>query len=327
MKQVFAAGLLLAGLAVTPGCFLNKGPKTVTIGVSFSDLKTDFAIAEFEAINAELRKREIKTLGAIADGDGNKQMEQVRNFITRRLSGIIVSPGKGAPIPAIVRAAGDAGIPLVLLHQAGEPNGARTTSVLTDEAALSRATVEQLLAPVRVSGKRHKAAILLGDPRAPQTADRERGFEDAVRSLDGKVTIAARIASDGDAARAGSALRDALKSHPDLNLLFVTSDSLLPTVAETLAAAGKFHKIGEPGHIVLGSADGTPAAYQMLVDRTLDAAGVPDIFHGSEAAVQAIMDFIGGKGGPDRIIDKGFVISPETIPQLGSRMWGSQIRR
>lgn len=324
MKRILIAALLLVSLG---GCFLRKGPKTVTIGVSFSDLKSDYAIAEFEAINAELRKREIKVLGAIADGDGNKQMEQVRNFITRRITGIIVSPGRGASIPAMLRAAGDAGIPLVLLHQTAEPNGARMASVVTDEIALARATVEQLIARGAASGKRSKAAILLGDPRAPETAGRLQGFEEAVKALDGRITIAARIASGGNTDTARTGLRDALKAHPDLKLLFVTTDSLLPAVAEALADAGKAGKIGEPGHIVLGSADGTPAAYQMLVDRSLDAAGVPDLFFGSEAAVQALVDLLAGKSIPDKITDKGFVISPETIPQLGSRMWGSQIRR
>ncbi|MDX2029619.1 MAG: sugar ABC transporter substrate-binding protein [Blastocatellia bacterium] len=325
MKRILIAALLLASLG---GCFLKKGPKTVTIGVSFSDLKSDYAIAEFEAINAELRKREIKVLGAIADGDGDKQMAQVQNFITRRLTGIIVSPGRGASIPAMLRAAGDAGIPLVLLHQDAAPNGARMTAVLTDEVALARATVEQLFARSGASaGGRVKAAILLGDPRAPETAGRQQGFEEAVKGLGGKIAIAAQIASDGNTDTARDGLRNALKTHPDLNLLFVTSDSLLPTVAETLADAGRSQPIGEPRHLVLGSADGTPAAWRMLADRTLDAAGVPDLFFGSEAAVQALVDLLAGKSVPDKITDRGFVISPETLPQLGSRMWGSQIRR
>ena len=324
MKRILIGVLLLAGVG---GCFLKRGPKTVTIGVSFGDLQSEAAIAEFEAINAELRKRELKVLGAVADGDGNKQLDQIRGFIARRITGMIVSPGRGASAPAILQAASDAGIPVVLLQQTAEAHGARTAAVLTDEAALARATVAQLAAQGLKSAPRLKAAILLGDPQAAATAARRQGFEEAVASSGGKIAIVARIDSEGSPETAQRRLQEALTAHPDLGLLFVASDSLLPAAAETLASAGRLKKIGEPGHLLLGSADGAPAAYRLLVDRTLDAAGSPDLFFRSESAVQATLDLLAGKTVAAPILDRGFVIAPETIPQLGSRMWGSQLRR
>jgi len=91
-----------------------------------------------------------------------------------------------------------------------------------------------------------------------------------------------------------------------------------------LKTAGKYRKIGEEGHVVLGGFDGDATAYQMLVEGYLDADGVQDVYFESSAAVQAVLDLKAGKEVPDRILDEGFVINQANLREASARMWGAR---
>jgi ABC-type sugar transport system substrate-binding protein len=101
---------------------------------------------------------------------------------------------------------------------------------------------------------------------------------------------------------------------------------MLPSIESALKAAGKWKKIGEEGHVILGAFDGDEKAYQMLVDRYLDADGVQDLRFESVEAVKVIADLREGKPVPERIPDPGFVIHQANLKELGSRMWGSSVK-
>src|SRR5947207_13865180 len=98
MKLLRILSSLALGLALA-GC--NKSPsdtaapaaavsKPLTIGVSFETLQTEYWVAGFEAIKSELKKRNMNMLEAIDDSDANRQLQQVKNFITRGVDAIIL---------------------------------------------------------------------------------------------------------------------------------------------------------------------------------------------------------------------------------------------
>src|SRR5690349_14059240 len=105
MKSKFCLTALLPSLALAfsvllggcgkesnSGSASGSGEKQLTIGVNFETLQTEYWVAGFEAIKAELKKRNIQIVESIADGDSNRQLQQVRTFITRKVDGIILVP-------------------------------------------------------------------------------------------------------------------------------------------------------------------------------------------------------------------------------------------
>src|SRR5688572_10520479 len=70
----------------------SGGATSLTIGVAFETLQTEGWVAGFEKLKIECARQNIKMLEAIADGDANRQFEQVRNFINRKVDGIIIAP-------------------------------------------------------------------------------------------------------------------------------------------------------------------------------------------------------------------------------------------
>jgi ABC-type sugar transport system substrate-binding protein len=102
---------------------------------------------------------------------------------------------------------------------------------------------------------------------------------------------------------------------------------MLPSIVSALKSAGKYHPVGEEGHVILGGFDGDATAWRMLVDGYLDATGVQDVFFESEAAVQALADLKAGREVPAVVLDEGFVIHAGNREEVEERMWGARVAK
>ncbi|MGH8019029.1 MAG: hypothetical protein ACREIA_12195 [Opitutaceae bacterium] len=70
----------------------TTGETPLTISVAFETLQTEFWVTAINTFEAELDRRGFKMLQAVADGDASRQLDQVRNFITRKVDGIVIVP-------------------------------------------------------------------------------------------------------------------------------------------------------------------------------------------------------------------------------------------
>jgi inositol transport system substrate-binding protein len=332
MKRFLCLANLALFAALLPGCGKQEpsepaGERPLTIGVAFETLQTEFWVAGYDAIKAACAKRGYKVLEAVADGDANRQLQQVRNFITRRVDGIIMVPKDGKTCLPAIKAANAAGIPIVLFNRPPDKSDARSVAVVADNESLTRETVNYLIGEARKTGRKHKAMILIGDLGDLNAVGRRDGFDAAVRAAPDVVEVVARIPTEWNQEKAQAGVVNALQSHPDIGLIFSCSDFLLPSVVSALKSSGKYHRIGEPGHVILGGFDGDATAYQMLVDRYLDATGVQDVYFEAEQSVQAIVDLRAGKTLPDVIRDPGFVIHQGNLHEKAPHMWGANVKR
>lgn len=301
------------------------GPRAgLTIGVAFEILQTEYWVASFEAMKDEMNKRGITMLEAIAEGDANRQLEQIQSFIARRVDGIIVVPKDAKTVIPMIRAANQAGIPIVLYNRPCDRTDARAVAVVADNYKIARATVEYMAQQAKKSGGKHKAMILIGDLGDINAVGRRDGFDDALRDFSDTIEVVARVPTEWNQEKALAGVTNGLQANPDIDFIFTSSDFLFPSIVSALKTAGKYRKIGEEGHVVLGGFDGDATAYQMLVEGYLDADGVQDVYFESSAAVQAVLDLKAGKEVPDRILDEGFVINQANLREASARMWGAR---
>ena len=101
----------------------------LTVGVAFETLQTEYWVAGFEAIKAELAKRDMQVLEAVADQDANRQLQQVKNFIARKVDGIILVPKDAKTCIPMIKAANEAGIPIVLFNRPADKSDAKSVAV------------------------------------------------------------------------------------------------------------------------------------------------------------------------------------------------------
>ncbi|MFN0127773.1 MAG: sugar ABC transporter substrate-binding protein [Verrucomicrobiales bacterium] len=314
-------GAAAAALAL-PGCG-PSGPRSPTLGISFETLQTEFWVAGYAALKAECARRGYAIVEAVADGDANRQLDQVKNFITRGVDGIIMVPKDATTCLPIIRAANDAGKPIVLFNRPAGPSDTKATAVVADNLKLARETVEFMLTTARATGRRLKAMILLGDLGDANGVARRDGFDAAVQPAADIVEVVARVPTEWNQEKAQAGVVNALQAHPDIGFIFTSSDFLFPSIVSALKSAGKYHPTGHPGHIVLGGFDGDATAYRMLVDGFLDATGVQDVYFEAQQCVQTIDDLRAGKPVSALILDPGFVIHQGNLKEMAPRMWGS----
>jgi ABC-type sugar transport system substrate-binding protein len=326
MKRVSLAAWF-GCLTLLIACSFGNAPKQPTIGVSFETLQTEYWVAGFEAIKAEAKKRNVNVLEAIADGDANRQLEQINNFIARKVDGIIAVPKDAKTIIPMIRAANAANIPIVLYNRPADQTDAKSVAVVADNFAITKATVEYMCEEAKKSGQKYKAAILLGDLGDINAVGRRDGFEAAVKNYADIIEVVARIPTEWNGEKARAGVTNALQANADINFIFTSSDFMFPPIVQALKAANKYHKIGAVGHVLMGGFDGDATAYQMLVDGYLDADGVQDVYFESEAAVQAVLDLKAGKNVPARIEDKGFVIHQGNLKEAAAKMWGAKVKK
>lgn len=297
----------------------------LTLGVSFETLQTEFWVAALKAFETELDKRNIQMLQAIADGDANRQIEQVRNFITRKVDGIIMVPKDAKACIPVIKAANSAGIPIILFNRPPAESDAKSIAVVADNLDLSRETVAFLISEARKTGSRHKALHLIGDLGDINAIGRRDGFLEATKSAGDVVEVVAQVPTEWNNERAYAGVVNALQTNPDISLIFSPSDVHLPSVASALKNANKWKKRDEPGHVILGGFDGDATAWQMLVDGYLDATGVQDVYFEVAACVSAVLDARAGKHVSAIIKDPGFVIHATNLQAMAPRMWGAQV--
>lgn len=300
--------------------------KPLTFGVAFETLQTEYWVTSIEAIKSELDRRGITMIQAIADGDANRQFEQINNFISQGVDGIIVSPKDGQTVIPMIKAANRGNIPIVCYNRPPADSTAKAVTVVADNFKIAKETVQYMIEQANRQGGTYKAAILIGDLGDFNSIERRDGFEAAFQEFAGdNFEIVARIPTDWVQEKALAGLTNALQANPDINFIFTSSDLFLPSIKSVLKTAGKYHKIGEPGHVVLGGFDGDATAYLTMVEGYLDATGVQDVYFECQQAVQALVDQIEGKEVPERILDPGFVIHQGNLETMKSRMWGANV--
>lgn len=321
-RRDFTVSTLVALTATGGFTVAVRAQGTKTIAVLFDGLYSEFWVAGIQIIRADLEERGFEIFEAISDQDDNRQFEQVRAAIARGVDGIIiVQTDSNAVIPAI-RAANEAGIPMVHFNRPPADSDAFSVAIQADNQAIARDAVAYSAALAAASGRQHKAAILIGDLGDPNAIQRRDGFEEAVAEHADVIEVVARIPTEWNADTAFAGLTNALQANPDISFLFTSSDFLLPQVEQALRAADKWHPIGDENHVIFTGFDGFPSAYEMMKDGYMDACGVQNLFYETELAIQAILDLQEGREVEKLLLDPGFAITQENLEERKAEMWG-----
>jgi ABC-type sugar transport system substrate-binding protein len=298
-----------------------------TIGVAFESLMTEFWVAAFDKMKADCAARGITMLEAVADGDTARQFDQVKNFLNRGVDGVIIVPKDGKTVIPMIKACNAANVPVVLYNRPADPTEARHTAVAPDNVAITKETVTYLVSLAKRTGRKQQAMILMGDLSDVNAIGRRDGFEAAIREAGDAIEVVSRVPTDWNQEKALAGLQSSMQAHPEIGLIFASSDFMFPSIKSVLSSLGKWKKHNEPGHIILGGFDGDATAYQLLVDGYVDATGVQDVYWEAEQALQVILDAKAGKSVPARIDDKGFAITQANLKELEPRMWGAVVAK
>ncbi len=232
-----------------------------TIGVSLLTLDNPFFKVIGDSIAAEARKHGYETIVVSGDKDPAKQGNQVKDFIVKKVSAIVLSPCDSKAIVPVIQEANAAGIPVFTVDiPCNEPGVKIVTQVATDNYAGGKEAAQAMIEALGEAGG--KVAVL-AFKQAESCILRVKGFREVIdahnASGKAKIEIVAELESGGAKDVGFKAAEDALQAHADLRGIFAINDPA------ALGARAATEKAGKTQIVIVGF-DGQPEGKQAIKD-------------------------------------------------------------
>lgn len=273
---------------------------TYTVGFAQSESNNPWRLAETKSMQDEAARLGYKLIVTDAASSTAKQAADVESMITQKVDAIFVTPREEKPlVPAILKAKA-AGIPVFLLDRNVDQTLAQggkdyVTFIGSDFIVEGQRAAAWL---TKQTNGNAKIIELLGSTGASAANDRQKGFEDAIKSSPGMQIVAKQ---DGDFTRdtGRKVMETLLQAHPEVTAVYAHNDEMALGAISALEAAGK-----QPGKDVqVVSIDGEKDGIQAIIDGKLGASVECNPRFGP-VAFQTLQDYAAGKTIPAKIINQ-----------------------
>ena len=258
-----ALGVFAACTKPTPptGPGAAGGEPRGTIGVSLLTLDNPFFKVLGDSVRAEASKRGYKALVVSGDKDVAKQSNQIKDFIVKKVSAIVLSPCDSKSIIPVIQEANAAGIPVFTVDiPCNEPGVDIVTQVATDNFSGGK---EAATAMIEALGDGGGEIAVLHFKQVESCILRVNGFREVIdahnASGKAKIEIVAELESGGAKDIGFKATEDALQANPNLRGVFAINGPA------ALGARAALEKAGKTRVLIVGF-DGQPEGRQAIKD-------------------------------------------------------------
>ncbi|CAL9564656.1 MULTISPECIES: ABC transporter permease/substrate-binding protein [Streptomyces] len=230
------------------------------LGLSLSTLNNPFFVQIRSGAQAEARKLGVDLTVTDAQNDASQQANQLQNFTSTNLDGIIVNPVDSDAAGNSVKAAGKADIPVVAVDR-GVNHASVATLVASDNVAggeLAAKTVAEKL------GGHGKIVILQGQAGTSAARERAAGFAKGLKAYPG-IRVLAQQPADFDRTKGLDVMSNLLQAHPDVQGVIAANDEMALGAIKALGS-----KAGRSVQVV--GFDGTPDGLTAVKGGTLYAS-------------------------------------------------------
>ena len=264
--------LLVCALTLLTGCdkkdsatesgAQTKAASKGTIGVSLLTLDNPFFKVIGDNIASEGKKHGYEVIVVSGDKDVAKQSNQIKDFIVKKVSAIVLSPCDSKSIVPVIQEANAAGIPVFTVDiPCNEPGVKIATQIATDNFGGGK---EAGAAMIEAIGEAGGKVAVLHFKQAESCQLRVKGFREVIdahnASGKAKINIVTELESGGAKDVGYKAAEDALQAQPDLRGIFAINDPA------ALGARAALEKAGKAQQIVIIGFDGQPEGKQAIKD-------------------------------------------------------------
>lgn len=239
--------LLIIGLLLLLSCSDNQQSKKYQIGFAQCCGDQWRTIMENEMYRQLSFHPNVELEIKVADGNSEKQITQIREFIKQGIDLLIVAPNESDPLTDVVEMVYNQGIPVILIDRKTRSE-AYTAYIGGDNYEIGKTAGHYIASKFNGKGK----VLELQIPMTISPAiERSRGFRDALKTYP-NLNIVAVIETEWNLTQVESLLPPVLKKHPDGNIIFGHTD----LVAEQAYRAAQ--KMGKAENIFFVGIDGIP---------------------------------------------------------------------
>ncbi len=298
-----------------------------TICFAYQDLETEFWVAGHKAIVETLNGLGVNVIERNANEDANKQLEQVKDCIAQGVDGIIIIPQDGESAVTIVGEANKAGIPIGVFNRPPANKDNPTLVIVANNEVITQQAVEYMAEEAKKLGRKVTPLIMVGDLGDPNAVGRRQGFMNVIEANPDLFNEVIEVPTKWDGNTALANLEAAMQANPEVDMLFTSSDFMYPQIRSVLEPLGRWTKVGEEGHMILGGLDGDSTACRLMREGYVDATGVQDLFYEADTIMQAMLDAIakGEKTPENWMDDPGFALTQANWQDKAADMWGCKL--
>ncbi|PQD98878.1 sugar ABC transporter substrate-binding protein [Mycolicibacterium parafortuitum] len=311
------AGSLVLGLTACGG----SGSDSVKVGLITKTDSNPFFVKIREAAKAQADKdgAELIAVAGAFDGDNEGQVAAIENMVGQGVKGILITPNSSTGVLDAIAKARDAGVVVIALDTATDPEDAVDATFATDNLAAGVSQgkwVRAALGPAPA-----QLLMLDGTPGGTVDTFRHEGFLEGFGIAEGSPEIVGQENTNGDQTKAQTAMENLLQRAPGANALYTINEP---------AAAGAYQAIqsaGREGQIVIGSIDGSCTGVADVKDGKIGATVMQFPAKMAELGVQAVVKFAQDGTKPSGFTDTGSeLITDKPVPGLDSKdtAWGEQ---
>lgn len=272
----------LAMLVLLWGCRADQGessgdgtPSRGTIGLSVMTLTNPFFKVIADTLTDEARKYGYEVVVTSGEFDVARQRNQVKDFIVRKVSAIVLCPTDSKAIGTAIQEANQAGIPVFTADLACLAPGARVVShIATDNYAGGKEAGKAMMEALGEAGGK---IVVLHYEQAESCLLRVKGFTEIIDEYNrdrqaGRIDIVAVLPGGGARDGGYKAAEDAIQAHPDLVGIFAINDP------SALGARAALEKAGKADQVRIIGFDGQPEGKQAIKDGLIyaDPVQFPD---------------------------------------------------
>jgi ribose transport system substrate-binding protein len=234
---LIAALALPSGLAV-PTAAIEAQDDGGTIGFAVSTLANPFFVTMKEAGEAKVEELGLEMITLDAQDSNERQASQVEDLISREVDVLIINPVDSDAIATSVRAANEAGIPVITVTRPS--NGGDVVQHLDiDNAFAGQLVAEKLVEELDGEGR---VAILEGIPGAPSAQARQEGFLAVLEDYP-DIEVATSLTANYSREEGARVMEDVLEANPVLDAVYAHNDEMALGAVRAVKAAGRMDEI------------------------------------------------------------------------------------
>ncbi|WP_217698976.1 substrate-binding domain-containing protein [Prosthecobacter debontii] len=291
-------GLILSLCLASCGKTSSPTAPRGTIAASLLTLDNPFFKVIGDHLTSEGQKQGYDVVVVSGDKDVAKQSNQVKDFIVKKVSAIVLSPCDSKSIVPVIQEANAAGIPVFTVDvPCNEPGVKLVTQIATDNYGGGK---EAGAAMIEALGPQGGKVAILHLKQVESCILRVQGFREVIdaHNASGKpaIEIVAELESGGAKDLGYKAAEDTLQAHPDLRGIFAINDPA------ALGARAALEKAGKENQVTIIGFDGQPEGKQAIKDGKIyaDPIQFPDKM--GVQLVHSIMTWSRGLPQPEQIL-------------------------
>ena len=215
-----AVSALALGLGMTAGGTASAAG--LLIGFSQATLQSPFYVQLKTGAEAAAKASGDTLVVLDANGDVNKQNNDIQDLITRGVKVLIINPVNPDAVAPALSAASDAHIPVMTVDRA--IHGDVVTYVGRDNEKMGQIVGQVVAERLKQAGPGAKIIEIQGDAGGTVMAARRDGFNKAVQAAGDKVVMGPY--AEYVRSNAVTAMQDLLQSNPDVKAIYAHNDDM-----------------------------------------------------------------------------------------------------